>query len=162
MIRVEDLTVALPGFVLANIRLQVAPGEAFALLGPTGAGKTLLLEAIMGVIPVQQGRILIDGRDVTGLPPERRRIGIVYQDNALFPHLSVTENIVYGQRYCTGPLPDLEALIQRLGLKHLLTRRIHSLSGGEKQRVALAPPRSSKEISSPVTALITSGPVMNM
>ena len=138
MIRVEDLTVALPGFALANIQLQVAPGEAFALLGPTGAGKTLLLEAIMGVIPVKQGRILIDGRDVTGLPPERRRIGIVYQDHALFPHLNVMENIVYGQRYCTGPLPDLDALIQRLGLGHLLARRIHSLSGGEKQRVALA------------------------
>jgi molybdate/tungstate transport system ATP-binding protein len=138
MIRVEDLTVALPGFALANIHLHVARGEAFALLGPTGAGKTLLLEAVMGVVPVQQGRILIDGRDVTGLPPERRRIGIVYQDHALFPHLNVEENIVYGQRYCTGSPPDLNALIQRLGLEHLLARRIHSLSGGEKQRVALA------------------------
>ncbi len=138
MIRVEDLTVALPGFALTDIQLHVAPGEAFALLGPTGAGKTLLLEAIMGVVPVQRGRILVAGRDVTGLPPERRRIGIVYQDHALFPHLNVAENIVYGQRYCAGPLPDLDALIQRLGLERLLARRIHSLSGGEKQRVALA------------------------
>ena len=138
MIRVEDLTVALPGFALTDIHLHVAPGEAFALLGPTGAGKTLLLEAIMGVVPVQRGRILVAGRDVTGLPPERRRIGIVYQDHALFPHLNVEENIVYGQRYCAGPPPALDTLIQRLGLAHLLKRRIHSLSGGEKQRVALA------------------------
>mgnify|MGYP000486505454 CR=1 FL=1 len=138
MIRVEDLAIVLPGFALEDIDLQVNPGEAFALLGPTGAGKTLLLEAIIGVVPVTRGRILIDGRDMTGLPPERRRIGILYQDHALFPHLSVAENIAYGQRYCTSALPNLEPLIERLGLQRLLSRRIHSLSGGEKQRVALA------------------------
>jgi molybdate/tungstate transport system ATP-binding protein len=138
MIRVEDLCVVLPGFALENIQLHVAPGEAFALLGPTGAGKTLLLEAIVGVTPVNQGRILIDGRDVTRLPPERRRIGIVYQDHALFPHLTVEENIRYGQRYCTGSSPSIDPLIARLGLKRLLSRRIQTLSGGEKQRVALA------------------------
>lgn len=138
MIRVEDLAIALPGFALEDIDLQVNPGEAFALLGPTGAGKTLLLEAIIGVVPVTRGRILIDGRDMTGLPPEQRRIGILYQDHALFPHLSVAENIAYGQRYCTSALPDLGPLIERLGLQRLLSRRIHSLSGGEKQRVALA------------------------
>jgi len=138
MIRVEDLSIILPGFALADINLQVNPGEAFALLGPTGAGKTLLLEAIIGVVPVTRGRILIDGRDMTGLPPERRRIGILYQDHALFPHLSVAENITYGQRYCSSPLPDLGPLVEELGLQGLLKRRIHSLSGGEKQRVALA------------------------
>jgi molybdate/tungstate transport system ATP-binding protein len=138
MIRVEDLAIVLPGFSLEDIHLQVAPGEAFALLGPTGAGKTLLLEAIVGVVPVNRGRILIDGHDVTGLPPERRKIGIVYQDHALFPHLTVEENILYGQRYCAPPLPPVASLIERLGLARLLPRRIHSLSGGEKQRVALA------------------------
>ena len=138
MIRVEDLSVVLPGFTLENIHLHVAPGEAFALLGPTGAGKTLLLEAIVGVTPVHQGRILIDGRDVTHLPPEHRKIGIVYQDHALFPHLTVEENIRYGQRYCSGSPPSIAPLIARLGLERLLTRRIHTLSGGEKQRVALA------------------------
>ena len=70
MIRVEDLAIVLPGFALEDINLQVDPGEAFALLGPTGAGKTLLLEAIIGVVPVTRGRILIDGCDMTGLPPE--------------------------------------------------------------------------------------------
>jgi len=138
MIRVEDLAIVLPGFALEGINLQVDPGEALALLGPTGAGKTLLLEAIIGVVPVTRGRILIDGCDMTGLPPERRRIGILYQDHALFPHLNVAANIAYGQRYCTSALPDLGPLIERLGLQRLLNRRIHSLSGGEKQRVALA------------------------
>jgi len=138
MIRVKGLSIILPGFALKNINLHVGPGEAFALLGPTGAGKTLLLEAIIGVVPVTRGRIFIDGRDVTGLPPEQRHIGILYQDHALFPHLSVKENITYGQRYCTSALPELAPLIDRLGLQRLLRRRIHSLSGGEKQRVALA------------------------
>jgi molybdate/tungstate transport system ATP-binding protein len=138
MIRVEGLGITFPGFALADIHLQVRAGEALALLGPTGAGKTLLLEAIIGVVPIAAGRILIDGRDVTRQPPERRRIGIVYQDHALFPHLTVKENIVYGQRYCHTALPSLTPLVERLGLTRLMARRIRSLSGGEKQRVALA------------------------
>jgi molybdate/tungstate transport system ATP-binding protein len=138
MIRVENLTVALPGFSLKDIDLQVRPGEAFALIGPTGAGKTLLLEAIVGAIPVTRGRICVDGRDMADLPPEQRRIGILYQDHALFPHLSVEENITYGRRYGAADLPPLAPLIERLGLSPLLQRRIHALSGGEKQRVALA------------------------
>jgi molybdate/tungstate transport system ATP-binding protein len=138
MICVEDLAVRLPGFSLERVDLEIAAGEAFALLGPTGAGKTLLLEAIIGAVPVDRGRISIDGRDVTRLPPERRHIGIVYQDQALFPHLTVEDNIRFGRRYCSGPLPPLRPLTVRLGLERLLGRRIDSLSGGEKQRVALA------------------------
>lgn len=138
MIRVEGLAIAFPGFALEDIHLHVRAGEAFALLGPTGAGKTLLLEAIVGVVPIAAGRIQIDGRDVTRQPPERRRIGIVYQDHALFPHLTVEENIVYGQRYCNTALPSVTPLVERLGLTRLMARRIQSLSGGEKQRVALA------------------------
>jgi molybdate/tungstate transport system ATP-binding protein len=138
MIRVEGLAITLPGFSLDNIHLHVNAGEAFALLGPTGAGKTLLLEAIIGVVPIVAGRILIDGRDVTRQAPEQRRIGIVYQDHALFPHLTVEENIVYGQRYCNASLPSVTPLVERLGLTRLMARRIHSLSGGERQRVALA------------------------
>jgi molybdate/tungstate transport system ATP-binding protein len=89
-------------------------------------------------VPVTRGRIYIDGRDMTGLPPEQRRIGILYQDHALFPHLSVEENITYGRRFCRSSLPPLAPLIERLGLQRLLKRRINALSGGEKQRVALA------------------------
>jgi molybdate/tungstate transport system ATP-binding protein len=138
MIRVEALTLYLPGFSLEKVNLQVRTGEAFAVLGPTGAGKTLLLESIVGVRAIDGGRILIDGRNVTRWPPERRRIGIVYQDQALFPHLTVRQNIAYGLRYCRNGAKFPDALIERLALTPLLSRRVHTLSGGESQRVALA------------------------
>ncbi|GBC59652.1 hypothetical protein DENIS_0593 [Desulfonema ishimotonii] len=142
MIQIENLSIRLPGFVLRDICLHVTPGEFFTLLGPTGAGKTLILDALVGIIPVTGGHILINGREVTGLPPERREIGIVYQDNALFPHLSVGENIRYGLRYRqkdrrkTGLNTD--KLTEWLGIRHLSERSVLNLSGGEKQRVALA------------------------
>jgi len=99
MIRIEDLTVRLPGFLLDRVDLEVAEGEFFTILGPTGAGKTLILESVAGLMRVDGGRISVGGRDVTRLPPERRGIGIVYQDQALFPHLRVAANIRYGLRY---------------------------------------------------------------
>ncbi len=142
MIQLEQLTVALPGFTVQDISLQVAPGEFFALLGPTGAGKTVILEAIAGLVKVTQGKIRVDGRDLTHLPPERRRIGIVYQDYALFPHLTVMENIRFGLRY-HGIAPAagkhrIAHLIELLGLQRIVQRRPLHLSGGEKQRVCLA------------------------
>jgi molybdate/tungstate transport system ATP-binding protein len=139
---VENIRVRFPDFALRDVSLQVAPGEFFALLGPTGAGKTLILESIVGLLPLTQGRVQIDGRDVTRLPPEKRGVGIVYQDHALFPHLSVGDNIRYGLRYQSGnhsALSDrLDRLVRQLELGHLLKRSTRNLSGGEKQRVALA------------------------
>jgi molybdate/tungstate transport system ATP-binding protein len=142
MIAIEQLTVRVPGFSLAGIDLSVQEGEFFALIGPTGAGKTLILESVAGLVRCAGGRILIRGNDITHLPPEARGVGIVYQDHALFPHLSVRDNIRYGLRY----RPDvddscrshIERWIEHLGLSHLLDRAIDNLSGGEKQRVALA------------------------
>lgn len=99
MIEIDGLSMELSSFALHNINLSVRNGEFFTLLGPTGAGKTLILEAIAGVSPINGGSIRLDGRDVTRLPPEKRGVGIVYQDYALFPHLSVKENVVYGLRY---------------------------------------------------------------
>jgi molybdate/tungstate transport system ATP-binding protein len=142
MIRLESIQVTLPGFTLESIDLRVAAGEFFVLIGPTGAGKSLLLEAIVGVVPVTRGRIVVDGRDITRLPPERRRIGIVYQDQALFPHLTVAKNITYGLRYGCRNSRDrsrrVPALVKRLALTHLMGRAVTHLSGGERQRVALA------------------------
>lgn len=143
MIAVEHLTVRFPAFCLQSIDLAVASGEFFILIGPTGAGKTVVLESILGITSPSAGRIVIDGRDVTRLPPERRGVGIVYQDQALFPHLNVRKNITYGLRYHPGPfrgegVADLNFLVDRLGLKHLLDRSVVGLSGGERQRVALA------------------------
>ena len=141
MIEVADLCVRLPGFFLDTVSFRVAPGEFFTILGPTGAGKTLILESIAGLVPVSGGRIRIGGRDVTNLPPERRQIGIVYQDQALFPHLSVAQNIRYGLRYqpqAADSGRNVDRLVRRLGLEALLDRGVAHLSGGERQRVALA------------------------
>ena len=142
MIRIENLCVRLPGFSLGPVDICVEEGEFFCLLGPTGAGKTLILESVIGIVPIADGRIMVSGRDVTGLPPERRRVGIVYQDCALFPHLSVEKNIHYGLRYHNSANSDGRArcrdLVERLGLAPLLDRSVTTLSGGEKQRVALA------------------------
>ncbi|MBW1784804.1 MAG: ATP-binding cassette domain-containing protein, partial [Deltaproteobacteria bacterium] len=142
MIRVEDLNVSLPDFNLRDIHLTVEENEFFALMGPTGAGKTVLLEAISGLIPVRSGRIFVGNREVTGLPPEKRGIGIVYQDHALFPHQTVLQNITYGLHFHLAEEADadkrVERLIDMLNLSHLLKRLPAHLSGGEKQRVALA------------------------
>jgi molybdate/tungstate transport system ATP-binding protein len=141
MIEVEGLCVLLPGFTLDAISFQVAAGEFFTILGPTGSGKTLILESIAGLVPIHSGRIRINGRDVTDLPPEHRQIGIVYQDQSLFPHLSVIQNIRYGLRYRPRAADREERiayLIQQLGLEQLLERGVANLSGGERQRVAMA------------------------
>jgi molybdate/tungstate transport system ATP-binding protein len=142
MIRVEGLSIHLPGFDLEGVDLSVSEGDFFTLLGPTGAGKTLVLESIAGLVPIDGGRIRIAGRDVSALPPEKRRIGIVYQDSALFPHLTVAENISFGLRYHrkNGKQPGdrIPFLVERFSLYRLLDRSVVHLSGGEKQRVALA------------------------
>jgi molybdate/tungstate transport system ATP-binding protein len=142
MIRVEDLNVSLLDFNLQDIHLTVEKNEFFALMGPTGAGKTVLLEAIAGLIPIRGGKIFVGDREVTGLPPEKRGIGIVYQDHALFPHQTVLQNITYGLHFRRTAVADaakrVERLVDMLNLSHLLKRLPTYLSGGEKQRVALA------------------------
>jgi molybdate/tungstate transport system ATP-binding protein len=142
MIEIENLYVDFSGFSLDNIRLSVAKGEFFVLLGPTGAGKTVLLEAISGLIPLKKGRIEVEGVDVTHFPPEKRGIGIVYQDYCLFPHFTVLENIRYGLYFHKikrrKAEERLEWLLESLNLRSLLDRTPENLSGGELQRVALA------------------------
>ncbi len=144
MIELSNLNIEFADFAVRDINLRVAEGEFFALLGPTGAGKTLVLEAIAGVASVTRGRITVRGKDVTGLPPEDRGIGIVYQDLGLFPHLNALDNIRYGLRYHrdadsrASQSERVDRLVELLGLNHLLKRSVHNLSGGEKQRIALA------------------------
>ena len=109
------------------------------LMGPTGSGKTLLLETIAGLVKPDTGRIEVAGIDVTDNPPGRRSVGIVYQDTALFPHLSVRQNIMYGLRYSSSRSDyDFDELVEVLELQRLLDRLPGKLSGGEKQRTALA------------------------
>ena len=104
-IEVCDLVVSRGDFSLRVDRLSVAPREVFAILGETGAGKTVLMEAIAGAFPFERGQILLDGKDVESLPIQQRHLGIVYQDYALFPHMTVRENIAYGLRM-NGCAPD--------------------------------------------------------
>ncbi len=128
--------------VLAGLDLAVEAGTFVTLLGPSGCGKTTLLRLIAGFIEPSQGRIAIDGRDMTGLPPQRRPIGMVFQNLALFPHFSVEENVAYGLRLRRVPAAEqrrkVGAFLDLVGLGHLGGRRISQLSGGQKQRVALA------------------------
>jgi len=142
MIRIENLEVRFQGFALGEINLSIEDGEFFILMGPTGAGKTVLLEALAGLIPIKGGRILLKGKDITRLPPEKRGITIVYQDHALFPHLTVIQNIRYGLHFHKVASKEadrrLEELLQELDLEHLRHRLPVNLSGGESQRVALA------------------------
>jgi len=112
------------------------------LVGPSGAGKTVLLEAVAGLLPLRAGTVLWDGQDITRRPPEARRFAMVYQDYALFPHMTAGANIAYGPR-CMG-LARAEArrlaaeTARRAEIDHLLGRRVVTLSGGEQQRVAIA------------------------
>ncbi len=139
---VEQLRVRTGGFSLEDLNLEVPQGAYFIVLGPTGSGKTVLLETIAGLRKPLSGLISISGRDVTRLPPERRKVGFVYQDYALFPHLRVRENIAFGLRLRKGRRRDVNGKVQEvcelLGIEHLLERWPGTLSGGEAQRVALA------------------------
>ena len=143
MIAIEHLSARFGSFRLDDISLAVAPGRTLAILGPSGAGKTLLLETIMGVRRPEAGRVLVLGRDLLGLPPEERQISYIPQDPSLFPHLGVRGNILFGlrarSRALRQPPARFDTLVERLGLAPVVERReIASLSGGERQRVALA------------------------
>ena len=139
MIGLEGLSMDLGGFRLESLSLTVAQGEFFMIVGPSGAGKTLLLEAVAGLRPLSSGRIRIGGKDVTAIPPEKRGVGIVYQDYALFPHLTVEENIRWGLRFSRKDGGGhVERLLDLLRLRPLLRRSPGTLSGGEQQRTALA------------------------
>ena len=127
-------------FRLRNVSLAVDDGEVVAVLGPSGAGKSVLLETVAGLHRVRAGRILVDGRDVTHASPQERSLAMVFQDAALFPHMNVRRNILFGTRWrAAGDAePRMRRLVDLLGLSGLLERDVRTLSGGEAQRVALA------------------------
>jgi sn-glycerol 3-phosphate transport system ATP-binding protein len=142
MLVLENLGKHYAGAVAVDgVNLQAPAGSFTALLGPSGCGKSTTLRMIAGLDAPTSGRILIDGRDVTGLPPAQRHISMVFQSYALFPHLSVRENILFGLRVRREPPQDFDRRLSRvaqlLGLQTLLDRRPAQLSGGQQQRVAL-------------------------
>jgi sn-glycerol 3-phosphate transport system ATP-binding protein len=126
---------------LAGVSLHVKAGSFCVLLGPSGCGKTTCLRIVAGLEQASDGRIQIGGRDVTALPPAERGIAMVFQSYALFPHLSVAENILFGLKARSVPAADrkrrLDWAVEILGIGHLLARRPGQLSGGQQQRVAL-------------------------
>ncbi len=124
------------------VSFRAESGKFVVLLGPSGCGKSTLLRLIAGLEDVTEGRILIDGRDVTRLSPEKRRVSMVFQSYALFPHLSTGENIVFGLKVRRTPEEErgkrLAHVAEVVGLADLLDRKPQQLSGGQRQRVALA------------------------
>ncbi|OUN06127.1 ABC transporter ATP-binding protein [Flavonifractor sp. An92] len=127
---------------LDQVRLQIRKGEFFTLLGPSGCGKTTMLRILAGFLTPTQGKILVDGQDITAVPPERRGMGIVFQNYALFPNMTVEENIVYGLQVRRCSKGEIQKkcgyFLELTGLEELRRRKIDQLSGGQQQRVAIA------------------------
>ena len=128
--------------VLKDVNLDIAPGEFFALLGPSGSGKSTLLRLIAGFNRHQHGQVLVDGRDISPLQPWERHIGMVFQNYALWPHMSVWDNVAFGlveRRVDKATLRQkVGAALELVGLQDYAQRRPNQLSGGQQQRVALA------------------------
>ncbi|MDG6258025.1 MAG: tungstate ABC transporter ATP-binding protein WtpC [Methanomicrobiaceae archaeon] len=142
MLRIEHVSKDMGEFLLKDVSLQVSQGEYVVIIGPTGAGKTILVETVAGIYPPDAGRVLLNGRDITHEEPRNRNISMVYQDYMLFPHLSVHDNIAFGLRNRQLEKPEIERRVEEsadlLGISHLLHRRPDTLSGGEQQRAAIA------------------------
>jgi molybdate/tungstate transport system ATP-binding protein len=142
MIEFDRVSIALGDFLLDKVSLSIRKGDYYFIMGPSGAGKTIILEAISGLLLPDSGRILHDGHDVSGIPPEKRRIGLVYQDYSLFPHMTVEKNIAFGMRMRRLPKPEIggqvKQLMKQFEITHLAQRAPLTLSGGEQQRVAIA------------------------
>lgn len=124
--------------VLRELSLEIEKGEVLALLGPSGSGKTTALRLIAGFESPDRGRILVDGEEVTGLPPSRRRFGMVFQHYALFPHLTVGENVAFGLEGKDGVGRRVAEALTQVDLPGFEARRVGEISGGQQQRVALA------------------------
>lgn len=162
-IDISGLSTVYPNGVRAvdELDLSVADGEFFALLGPSGCGKTTLLRTIAGLEPASSGSVLIDGRDVTRTEPGKRGVAMVFQDYALFPHMTVSDNIAYPLKVRRVPAARRAEAARRtsdeLSLQGLLERRPGQLSGGQQQRVALA-----RAIASEGKVLLLDEPLSNL
>jgi ABC-type Fe3+/spermidine/putrescine transport system ATPase subunit len=143
LLELKNLTARFDSLIaLDDLNLSVEEGEFLSLLGPSGCGKTTTIRLIAGFLSPSTGRILLEGRDITELPPEKRKMGIVFQTYALFPHFNVFENVAFGLRARGTSRPQMDEKVRRaLGLADLAgyeKRLIFELSGGEQQRVAIA------------------------
>jgi len=161
MIEVKNLSVKLCDFALQDVSFAIDQGDYLALLGVSGAGKTIILEIISGLLKPNKGRVFLNGKDITSEKIQKREIGIVYQDLLLFPHLSVFKNIAYPLKIKKTPLHEIKARVEHFakltGIEHLLKRMPGTLSGGEAQRVALA-----RTLASGAKALLLDEPLSNL
>ena len=141
MIRTQDMSFKIGSFSLTDFNVHINRGEYFVMLGPPGSGKSIFLECLCGLKRINSGSIFIDGQDVTKLEPRMRQIGYVPQDYAVFPHLTVRQNIEFGLKVHgvdkSERIARVNETAEMLGIAGLLSRTIHGLSGGERQRVAL-------------------------
>ena len=141
MLKITDLTIHYANeVILDGVCLEVGTGEVVSLVGPSGEGKTTLLRVIAGIERAESGSVIVDGTDVTNLPTHKRGIGLVFQDNQLFPHLSVGQNIAYALRGLSKNEQAIRVneLLALVGLEGLADRDVTVISGGEAKRVAVA------------------------
>lgn len=144
-LKIEALEIALQGRLLVRLTADVAPGEVLTVMGPSGSGKSTLLAALTGTLTkafALTGRVLIDGQDITDAAPQDRRLGILYQDDLLFPHLSVAGNLAFALPESVTPRATrqarVEAALAAMDLAGFGPRDPATLSGGQRSRVALA------------------------
>ena len=137
MLSCKKISKSYDNLVLSNFDLEVGDDEIVALLGPSGSGKSTLLRIICGLEKSDSGKILFNGVDLEEYPPEKRGIGMVFQNLALFPHLNVFDNIKFGLP-TNNSIGEISDMLELVGLKDFDSRKIQTLSGGESQRVALA------------------------
>lgn len=141
MIEVKKLGIAVPGFTLKDLSFTVPDNAYGILMGPTGCGKTTVLEAVCGLRNIQAGTVTLHGRDITRARPGERGIGYVPQDGALFPTMTVHDQLAFAMQLRkwdkARQKQRIDELAELLGIGHLVKRKPHGLSGGERQRVAL-------------------------
>ncbi len=162
MLTVRDVSVVFDGtLVLDGLTLEVDDGEIVALLGPSGSGKSTLLRVVAGIVRPDRGSVTIGGSDVTSVPTHRRGVGMVFQDEQLFPHLDVGANVAFGLRMSGVPKAERQARVDELlalvGLDGFAGRSIERLSGGEAKRVALA-----RSLAPAPTALLLDEPLSGL
>lgn len=142
MLEIKELSFKIGSFELKNINLIIDRNEYFVLLGRSGSGKTTLIKCLSGLHKLSHGKIILHGKDITSIEPEYRNIGYLPQNFALFPHLNVENNILYGLKIRKPAKAEirerLEKITNLLGIDNLLGRDVNNLSGGEKQKAALA------------------------
>ena len=140
VLELVNVTKDFPGFRIGPLNLKVDDDQILVMIGPTGSGKTTILNLIVGLVKPDSGSIIIDKVDITNLPVESRNIGYSFQNPCLFPHMSVYDNITFGLKKEDSKKKDrqIKSLFENLGILRLLNRHIHGLSGGEMQKISLA------------------------